>query len=125
MAGGVSRREARCAAALVLVRIPGSDDAPKTSLCTDSEAAPLTIIGWYVQRWSVEVAFAEARRHLGVCIGPKSSSERRPLPYRQLVPLTRVLFEANRVPDVSKKPTPYATPLCADNLTRTSAVPFP
>ena len=49
-----------------LVRIPGSPDAPKAFLCTDVEASPLTVVGWYVRRWAVEVTFAEVRRHLGV-----------------------------------------------------------
>ena len=50
----------------VLVRVRGSADAPKAFLCTDVEASPLTVVGWYVRRWSVEVTFAEVRRHLGV-----------------------------------------------------------
>lgn len=50
----------------VLVRIPGSDEAPKAFLCTDLEAGPLAIAQWYVRRWQVEVTFAEVRRHLGV-----------------------------------------------------------
>ncbi len=50
----------------VLVRVPGSLEAPKAFLCTDLDAAPLTIVGWYVRRWTVEVTFAEVRRHLGV-----------------------------------------------------------
>ena len=50
----------------VLVRIPGSPEAPKGFLCTDQSAGPLTLVGWYVRRWTVEVTFAEVRRHLGV-----------------------------------------------------------
>ena len=50
----------------VLVRIPGSADAPKAFLCTDLGAAPLDVVSWYVRRWTVEVTFAEVRRHLGV-----------------------------------------------------------
>ena len=50
----------------VLVRIPGAAAEPKAFLCTDVEAAPLAIVGWYVRRWAVEVTFAEVRRHLGV-----------------------------------------------------------
>ena len=50
----------------VLVRIPGSREAPKGFLCTDTEADALAAIEWYVRRWSVEVTFAEVRRHLGV-----------------------------------------------------------
>ena len=50
----------------VLVRDPAGELDPKAFLSTDPEAAPLTIIGRYVRRWSVEVTFAEVRRHLGV-----------------------------------------------------------
>lgn len=50
----------------VLVRLPGATAEPKAFLCTDVEAAPLTVVGWYVRRWAVEVTFAEVRRHLGV-----------------------------------------------------------
>lgn len=50
----------------VLVRAPGSADEPKGLLCTDPSVDPLTIVGWYVRRWTVEVTFAEVRRHLGV-----------------------------------------------------------
>ncbi|MEL6442826.1 MAG: transposase [Bacteroidota bacterium] len=50
----------------VLVRIPGSTEAPKGFLCTDVDVHPLTVVGWYVRRWSVEVTLAEVRRHLGV-----------------------------------------------------------
>lgn len=50
----------------VLVRIPGSADVPKAFLCTDLGAAPLEVVSWYVRRWTVEVTFAEVRRHLGV-----------------------------------------------------------
>jgi hypothetical protein len=50
----------------VLVRLPGSTDEPKGFLCTDQDADALTIVGWYARRWTVEVTFAEVRRHLGV-----------------------------------------------------------
>jgi len=30
------------------------------------EAGPADVLSWFVRRWSVEVTFAEARRHLGV-----------------------------------------------------------
>lgn len=50
----------------VLVRIPGSADAPKAFLCTDLGSTPQQIVAWYVRRWTVEVTFAEVRRHLGV-----------------------------------------------------------
>ena len=34
--------------------------------CTDQVADPITILQLFVRRWSVEVTFAEVRRHLGV-----------------------------------------------------------
>ena len=39
---------------------------PQAFLCTDLDADPLDILRWFVRRWSVEVTFAEARRHLGL-----------------------------------------------------------
>lgn len=50
----------------VLVRDPEGKVEPKALLCTDLEVAPLDVVAWYVRRWSVEVTFAEVRRHLGV-----------------------------------------------------------
>ncbi|HEV2070326.1 MAG TPA: hypothetical protein VGR26_11070 [Acidimicrobiales bacterium] len=50
----------------VVVRDPGGAVAPKAFLSTDPSVAPPEIISWYVRRWSVEVTFAEVRRHLGV-----------------------------------------------------------
>jgi hypothetical protein len=35
-------------------------------LCTDPDADPPGILRWFVRRWSIEVTFAEVRRHLGV-----------------------------------------------------------
>jgi hypothetical protein len=35
-------------------------------VCTDPDADPLDVLRWFVRRWSVEVTFAEVRRHLGV-----------------------------------------------------------
>ncbi len=35
-------------------------------LCTDQEAGLEDILSWFVRRWTVEVTFAEVRRHLGV-----------------------------------------------------------
>ena len=34
--------------------------------CPDLDADPLDILRWFVRRWSIEVTFAEVRRHLGV-----------------------------------------------------------
>src|SRR5271166_3717983 len=35
-------------------------------LCTDIDATPVEILGWFVHRWSVETTFQESRAHLGV-----------------------------------------------------------
>jgi hypothetical protein len=50
----------------VLVRDPTGEHEPQAFLCTDLDAAPLDILRWFVRRWSIEVTFAEVRRHLGV-----------------------------------------------------------
>ena len=50
----------------VLVRDPQRRFDPQALLCTDLGAEPADVLSWFVRRWSVEVTFAEARRHLGV-----------------------------------------------------------
>jgi len=50
----------------VLVRDPTGELEPQAFLCTDLDADPLDILRWFVRRWSIEVTFAEVRRHLGV-----------------------------------------------------------
>jgi hypothetical protein len=50
----------------VLVRDVDGDLRPQAFLCTDLDADPLDILRWFVRRWSIEVTFAEVRRHLGV-----------------------------------------------------------
>jgi hypothetical protein len=50
----------------VLVRDPARAFGSQALLCTDLDAEPAEVLGWFVRRWSVEVTFAEARRHLGV-----------------------------------------------------------
>jgi len=50
----------------ILVRDVSGEFEPQALLCTDLEADPLLVLGWFVRRWSVEVTFAEVRRHLGV-----------------------------------------------------------
>lgn len=50
----------------VLVRDVAGVFKPQAFLCTDLEANPLDIRRWFVRRWSMEVTFAEVRRHLGV-----------------------------------------------------------
>ena len=50
----------------VLLRDPQGEFDPQALLCTDLDREPVQIIGWFVQRWPVEVTFREARDHLGV-----------------------------------------------------------
>ena len=50
----------------VLVRDPAGKFEPQAFLCTDQAADPVAILQLFVRRWSVEVTFAEVRRHLGV-----------------------------------------------------------
>ena len=50
----------------LLVRDPLSLFKPQAFLCTDQGASPNDILSWFVRRWTIEVTFAEVRRHLGV-----------------------------------------------------------
>jgi hypothetical protein len=50
----------------VLVRDVAGELKPQAFLCTNLDADPLDILRWFVRRWSIEVTFAEVRRHLGV-----------------------------------------------------------
>jgi hypothetical protein len=50
----------------VLVRDVAGELKPQAFLCTDLDTDPLDILRWFVRRWSIEVTFAEVRRHLGV-----------------------------------------------------------
>ena len=50
----------------VLIRDPENRFAPQALLCTDPLRDPAQIVGWFVQRWQVEVTFQDARAHLGV-----------------------------------------------------------
>ena len=50
----------------VLVRDPTDGFRPQAFLCTDLDAAAEDILSWFVRRWTIEVTFAEVRRHLGV-----------------------------------------------------------
>ena len=50
----------------LLVRDVAGRFEPQGFLCTDPAADPLDVLRWFVRRWSVEVTFAEVRRHLGV-----------------------------------------------------------
>src|SRR4051812_12293768 len=48
----------------LLVRDVAGEFEPQGFLCTDPDADPLDVLRWFVRRWSVEVTFAEVRRHL-------------------------------------------------------------
>jgi hypothetical protein len=50
----------------VLVRDPMGEFRPQSLLCTDLDASAADILAWFVRRWSTEVTFQEARRHLGL-----------------------------------------------------------
>ena len=50
----------------LLVREGAGECGPQGFLCTDPDTDPLDVLRWFVRRWSIEVTFAEVRRHLGV-----------------------------------------------------------
>lgn len=50
----------------MLVRDVAGGFEPQALVCTNQAADPLDILRFFVRRWSVEVTFAEVRRHLGV-----------------------------------------------------------
>lgn len=50
----------------VLVRDPSGEREPQAFLCTNLNATPVQILGWFVQRWSMETTLQETREHLGV-----------------------------------------------------------
>jgi hypothetical protein len=50
----------------VLVRDVAGELKPQAFLSTDLDADPIDILRGFVRRWSIEVTFAEVRRHLGV-----------------------------------------------------------
>ena len=47
-------------------RDPSGEREPQAFLCTDLNATPTEILGWFVQRWSMETTFQETRDHLGI-----------------------------------------------------------
>jgi hypothetical protein len=55
-----------CRSAGCRSRDPAGTSKPQAFLCTDLAAAPQSILGWYVHRWSIETTFEETREHLGV-----------------------------------------------------------
>lgn len=50
----------------VLVRDPTGVRDTQAFLCTNLDATPMEILGWFVSRWSIETTFQESRAHLGV-----------------------------------------------------------
>jgi hypothetical protein len=50
----------------VLVRDPTGVRDAQAFLCTNLDATPMEILGWFVSRWSIETTFQESRAHLGV-----------------------------------------------------------
>jgi hypothetical protein len=50
----------------VLVRDPSGAREPQAFLSTDLGVAPGEMLGWFVQRWSMETTCQETRDHLGV-----------------------------------------------------------
>jgi hypothetical protein len=50
----------------VLIRDPENRFKTQALLCTHREAEATAIVHWFVQRWSIEVTFEEARAHLGL-----------------------------------------------------------
>jgi hypothetical protein len=49
----------------VLIRDPHARCKPQALLATNLEYMPAQILPWFVQRWTMEVTFEEARAHLG------------------------------------------------------------
>jgi hypothetical protein len=50
----------------LVVRDPEGEVRDAAYFCTDVSQTPGQILGWVVQRWSLEVTFEEVRMHLGV-----------------------------------------------------------
>jgi hypothetical protein len=49
----------------VLIRDPKEEFETQALLCTDLDADPERIIGWFVRRWQMEATFQEVRQRLG------------------------------------------------------------
>lgn len=50
----------------LIVRDPAGRFRPQSFLATDTEVDPADMLVWFIRRWTIEVTFAEVRRHLGV-----------------------------------------------------------
>jgi len=62
---GITAASRQCRSAGCWSRIR-SANKPQAFLSTDLDAAPETILQWFVSRWRVETTFQEVRAHLGV-----------------------------------------------------------
>jgi len=61
---------------------PARTVAPQALRCTDQDAVPAQLLGWFVPRWPRAVTVAEGRRPLGVATQRQGSARaiRRPTP---------------------------------------------
>ena len=50
----------------LMVRDPDGKHTIQAFLCTDQDAMPEQILGWFIRRWQIEVTFEETRAHLGM-----------------------------------------------------------
>ena len=50
----------------LVVRDPAGGFRPQAFLSTDPDVLPADMLAWFIHRWSIELTFAEVRRHLGV-----------------------------------------------------------
>jgi hypothetical protein len=50
----------------VLIRALDGTFKTQALLCPDQNATPSDIVGWFVQRWQMEVTYEESRAHLGI-----------------------------------------------------------
>ena len=50
----------------LVVRDPARGFRSQAFLSTDRDVLPADMLAWFIRRWSIEVTFAEVRRHLGV-----------------------------------------------------------
>ena len=72
----------------VLVRDPQGRMPPSAFFSTTLSDSPHQIVGWFVQRWRVEVTFQECRAHLGV----ESQRQWSPLAIARTTPILLGLF---------------------------------
>jgi hypothetical protein len=63
---GIYRDPVRSSHGHFVIRDPQRRFSSQALLCTDLHRTPEQILGWFVQRWQLEVTFQETRAHLGV-----------------------------------------------------------